>query len=74
MNISFHVVLTRLTFVFKLYWQAHLLSSCLGKVTICFQVVVCKLLHVVFTSCYNVLQVHVSTHFGNDVAARLEMT
>ena len=54
--ISFQVVLTRLAFVFKLC--GHLFSSCLE---ICFQVVIYKLLHVVFTSCYNVLQVHVST-------------
>ena len=57
-NISFQVVLT---FVFKLC--RHLFSSC---VDICFQVVIYKLLQVgtrclVFTSCYNVLQVHVST-------------
>ena len=36
-------------------------SSCIGKVTICFQVVIYKLLHIVSTSCYNVFQVHVST-------------
>ena len=54
-TICFQVVLP---FVFKLYY--HLFSSCIGKVAICFQVVIYKLL-LVSTSCYNVLQVHVST-------------
>ena len=43
-NISFQVVLTRFTFVFKLLFTW-----------------LYKLLHVVSTSCYNVLKVHVST-------------
>ena len=64
-NISFHVVLT---FVFKL-----LFTSCYKLIHVVFVLpFVYKLLHVVSTSCYNVLQVHVSTRleimFGNDVA------
>ena len=51
-----HICLSCIDICFNLYW--HLFSSCnLQVVTRC----IYKLLHVVFTSCYNVLQVHVST-------------
>ena len=65
---QFQVLFTSFTFLFKLYSHLfklyyHLFSSCID---ICFQVVIYKLLQVgtrclVSTSCYNVLQVHVST-------------
>ena len=63
---QFQLLFTSFTFIFKLYSHLfklylHLFSSCLGKVTICFQVVIYKLVHVVSTSCFNDLQVHVST-------------
>ena len=83
-NISFHVVLqVVLTFVFKFLFTSwytlslccHLFASCytlyLQAVAMYFKFMYQLLLHVVFTSCYNVLQVHVSTRseitFGNDV-------
>ena len=45
---QFQVLFTNFTFLFKLYSHLfklyyHLFSSCLGKVTICFQVVIYKL-------------------------------
>ena len=79
---QFQVLFTSFTFLFKLYSHLfklyyHLFSSCLGKVTICFQVVIYKLLQVGTRCIYKLLQCTSSScinTFGNDVSARSEMT